>query len=226
MINPLKHGKKYDGLVLSCFPAIEESIKKISVFSPVVIIDNAIKESNIPYIGIDNRAGVYDAVDYLFRIGHKDICFVSGVLDSPVGYDRFEGYKAALAENGVVFKETMVFEGDYDFKSGLEAASKFLSGKNPPSAIVCANDSMAFGVIEGARKQGKRIPDDVSVIGFDDIEFAAQSSPALTTIKAPIDEIVRYSIGVLLSGLKGTTPIMPEGLLPARLVVRDTCRSL
>jgi len=225
-IDPLKGQKKYDGLILSCFPAIEKKIATLVQLSPAVIIDNRCHPCNFPYVGIDNRQGVYDAVEYLLRIGHRNIGFVSGIMDSAVGTDRLEGFRSALEDAGIKFSPKMVFGGDYDYRSGQEAVKKFLSLKDSPTAIVCANDSMAFGVIEGARRMGKEIPADLSVIGFDDIEFAAQSSPALTTVKAPIKEIVHCAVDLLLTCLREGTVKENETLFPARLVVRDTCRAL
>lgn len=225
-VDPLKGQKRYDGLILSCFPAIEKKIARLVQLVPAVVIDNACREGHAPYVGIDNRQGVHDAVEYLIRIGHRNLAFVSGVLDSPVGHDRLEGFRSALEEAGIAFSRKLVFDGDYNFRSGQEAVKRFLGWKNPPTGIVCANDSMAFGVIEGARRAGCRIPEDLSVIGFDDIEFAAQSNPPLTTVKAPLEEIVGHAVRLLLQCLQ--EGVMPEGdtLFPARLVVRETCRAL
>ena len=225
-LNPLKYGKKYDGLVLSCFPKIAKRVKALAELIPAVIIDNDIEDRSLPYIGINNKQGLIDAVDYLAGIGHRRIAFVSGIMDSAVGYDRMEGYKSAVSENGLDAGPELVFQGDYDFSSGQSACRKFLKMKNRPSAIVCANDSMAFGVIEEARRQGLSVPSDLSVIGFDDIEFAAQSSPPLTTVKVPIDEIAKQSISLLLRSLNGEDVAGEKSVVPLRLIVRDSCRAL
>jgi len=225
-LHPIKYGKKYDGLVLSCIPRIENRVKELAALAPSVIIDNDISDASLPYVGINNKQGVVEAVDYLAGIGHVRIAFVTGVLDSSVGYDRKQGYEDAIKANSLTLDPKLIYQGDYDFRSGQYACKKFLKLQNRPTAVVCANDSMAFGVIEEARRQGLTVPDDLSVIGFDDIEFASQSSPALTTVKVPIKQIAKSAIGLLLRNLKESVSERPEELLQVRLVVRNSCRPL
>jgi DNA-binding LacI/PurR family transcriptional regulator len=212
-----------DGAIISCFPRIEHIVDEISQQIPVVVIDNSSSDKTIPSIIIDNFNAVRSSVNYLCSIGHKRIGFMTGLEDSDVGKNRYAGYKSGLSNNGLKMNEKLVFRGDFSFGSGAKGADYFLSLKNPPTAIMCANDSMAIALIRQAIQHGVTIPDDISVIGFDDIAVASQISPTLTTLAAPVDKMTELACNMLIRLINGEKPKNKHIALPAELVIRDSC---
>ena len=217
---PIDH---MDGAIISCFPRIENIVDEINQHIPVVLIDNSSPDKTKPSVIIDNFNAVRTSVNYLCSIGHKRIGFITGLEDSDVGKNRYAGYKSGLRDNGIRLNEKLVFRGDYSFESGAKGADYFLSLKNPPTAIMCANDAMAIALIRQAAQRGVNVPDNISVIGFDDIAVASQISPALTTLAAPIDQMTEIACNMLIDLIDGEKPEIQHIALPAELVIRDSC---
>ena len=201
--NSLKNAKKIDGAIVSCFPRIENIIQEMNSVVPVVGIDNSSADKSIPSVTIDNFESVAESVDYLCSLGHKRIGFITGLEDSDVGKNRLAGYVSALKRHGIRKNMHLVYKGNYSFESGTKGADHFLSMDRPPTAIMCANDAMAIGAIREIRRRELNVPDDISVMGFDDIVVASQITPALTTVAAPIGEIAKHSVKMLNSIING-----------------------
>ena len=221
-----KHMNNIDGAIISCFPRIEHIVDEINQHIPVVVIDNSSSDKMIPSIIIDNFNAVRVAVNYLCSLGHKSIGFITGLEDSDVGKDRYAGYRSGLSNHGIKMNEKLVFRGDYSFESGAKAADYFLSLKTPPTAIMCANDAMAIAAIRQAKQRGVNVPDDISIIGFDDIAVATQIIPPLTTLAAPIDKITELACNMLISLINGEKSETRHLALPAELVIRDSCAKM
>jgi DNA-binding LacI/PurR family transcriptional regulator len=219
----LNHLNKLDGVVASCFPRNESIIHQIHDHVPLVVIDNSSSDKTIPSVIIDNFNAVSDSIKYLCSLGHKRIGFMTGLQDSDVGKYRYEGYKSGLISNGLPLDEELVFRGNYSFKSGLAGAEYFLSLKKRPTAIACANDSMAIAAIRQITQHGLNVPDDISIVGFDDVEVASQISPALTTLAAPISATAERALDMLTSLMNGEKVENKHVALPAKLVVRNSC---
>jgi LacI family repressor for deo operon, udp, cdd, tsx, nupC, and nupG len=174
----------------------------------------------IPSVHIDNARAAADAIDHLYRLGHRRIGIVTGPLISPLSRDRLDGVtqraKASRAQGDLV-----VVHGDFSIESGLVAAERLLGRRSPPSAIFCFNDEMAMGVLETARRRRLRVPDDLSVVGFDDIRFARYTDPPLTTVAQPMRAIGEGVVRLLLQILQGDRTAAPESVtLPHTLTVR------
>ena len=221
-----RHMNNIDGAIISCFPRIEHIVHEINQHIPVVVIDNSSSDKTIPSVIIDNFNAVRASVNYLCSIGHKRIGFMTGLEDSDVGKNRYAGYRSGLSNHGIKMNEKLVFRGDYSFESGAKGADYFLSLKNPPTAIMCANDAMAIALIRQAVQRGLNVPDDISVIGFDDIAVASQISPSLTTLAAPIDKITELACNMLISLINGEKSESKHIALPAELVIRDSCTTV
>jgi len=222
LVSP-KGVRKIDGIVISCFPRLENRIQELKKQLPVVLIGNSAADKSIPSVIIDNFSGIVDAMDYLWSLGHRRIGFITGLLDSDVGRNRLKGYQSALNKFEFAEDENLVFEGDYSYDSGARGADFFLNLAAPPTAILCANDTMAIGVMKRLREQGLAIPDDISIIGFDDIDVASQVFPPMTTVAAPIREIATHSIRKLVTLIEGNNPDDKHMALPAQLIIRDSC---
>ncbi len=216
---------KMDGVIATCFPRNEGLIGKIKSLIPVVLIENSATDKSIPSVVIKNYDAIADCVDYLRGLDHENIGFISGLLDSEIGTKRLEGYMGGLEKNAISYDESLIYRGDYSFESGVRGADFFLQLDCPPTALICANDSMALGAVKRLRDRSVAVPDRISVVGFDDIEVASQISPALTTIAAPVEDIARLSFAMLMALVEGDGPEVQHMSLPARLVKRQTCRS-
>ncbi len=222
-LNPVNSMKKIDGVILSCFPRLEPKIQELKKLLPIVLIDNISSDKSIPSVTIDNFNGIYEAVEYLCELNHKRIAFITGLLDSNIYNERILGYEHSLVANGIEPDESLTYRGDYSYQSGEDAAMYFLSLKNPPTAIMCANDTMAIGAIKVVREKGLDVPQDVSIIGFDDIEVSSKMFPGLTTLAAPIEKIAKEAVTLLVSVIEGENKDYKHIILPTELVKRGTC---
>lgn len=218
--------QKLDGVIATCFPRIENTILKIKQSVPVVVIDNSAADKTIPSIIIDNFNANVESVDFICSQGHKRIGFMTGLDDSDVGKNRYAGYRYGLEKNSIEFDNTLVYRGNYSYEAGMEGAEHFLSMETMPTAIICANDAMALGAIQKLTKEGFDVPDDISIIGFDDIEVASQIVPSLTTVAAPFEEIAQLASKYLQKLINGETLENQHNALRAHLVVRDSSKVL
>ena len=175
-----------------------------------------------PAIRIDNRAAAKTMVNYLISLGHKRIGVISGLKDNPHAIDRLEGYKEALAEAGIPFEKDLIAEGDFTMWSGLNAAFQFCNMKVRPTAIFSMNDEMAIGAMQTLKNQGIRIPEDMSVTGFDDIAYAKYSDPSLTTISQPAEEMGKMAMDMLLKVIEGEPLSQRECVLPTEFIIRKS----
>jgi LacI family repressor for deo operon, udp, cdd, tsx, nupC, and nupG len=174
----------------------------------------------IPSVHIDNATAASDAMNHLYKLGHRRIGVVTGPLVSPLSRDRLAG-ATARAKKARAERDMIVMNGDFSIESGALAAERLLGREQPPSAIFCFNDEMAMGVIETARRRGLRVPNDLSVVGFDDIRYARMVDPPLTTVAQPMRQIGEGTVRILLQILRGAEP--PESVtLPHTLVVRSS----
>ncbi len=222
-LNPLNGQKKTDGVIVCCFPRIENKIQEIKNFVPIVLLDNIASDKSIPSVTIDNFNSTSDATNYLWSLGHKRIGFISGLLDSDICRERLLGYTNALNTHKINSNKILIYKGDYSYESGETGAKYFLSLPEPPTAIVCANDTMAIGAMKVIQENGFNIPKDISVIGFDDIEVASRVFPPLTTIAAPIKEIANKSVKMLLSLINGNDLEYQHQFLPTNFIIRGSC---
>ncbi len=175
-----------------------------------------------PAIRIDNRGAAKSMVNYLISLGHRRIGVLSGLKDNPHAIDRLQGYKEALEEAGIPFEKDLVAEGDFTMWSGLNAAFQFCNMKNRPTAIFSMNDEMAIGAMQTLKNQGIRIPEDMSVTGFDDIAYAKYSDPALTTIAQPAEEMGKMAMDMLLKVIENAPLSQRECVLPTEFIIRKS----
>jgi DNA-binding LacI/PurR family transcriptional regulator len=224
-INPLNNQKKVDGVVVCCFPRLENKIQEIKNLLPLVLLDNIANDKSIPSITIDNFNSCYESANYLWTLGHRRIGFVSGLLDSNICIERLHGYKSALKSHGIDEDKTLIFKGDYSYESGSKAAKYFLALPELPTSIMFANDSMAIGAMKVIQESGLSIPDDISIIGFDDIEIASRIFPSLTTNAAPINTIAEKAVSMIISAINGKDIEYQHIIMPAQLIIRLSCKT-
>jgi LacI family transcriptional regulator len=193
---------------------------------PYVLIDHQGTSEIESAVGATNWQGGYDATQYLIESGHRHIGFITGTMDLGCSRDRLEGYEAALRDGGLPIDPALIQEGDYWQPSGFAAARNLLALPEPPTAIFASNDVMAFGVMEAVRDRGLRIPEDMSIVGFDNIPQAEHVSPQLTTIEQPLADMGREATRRLLALIKEPQLPLTRSELPTKLVVRASSRAL
>jgi LacI family transcriptional regulator, repressor for deo operon, udp, cdd, tsx, nupC, and nupG len=186
---------------------------------PIVAVCEAIEGANVPQIEVHNRAGACRMTEYLAEIGHSAIGYVCGPATNVLEKERFAGFRDGLANAGKEFDATFVWPGDYKLESGVAVARQIIASERRPTAVFCSSDEMAIGLIRGLASAGLHVPGDISVAGFDDIEFAEMAGPPLTTIRQPRRELGRNGAAALLELLHGRTP-SPRIRLDTELIVR------
>ncbi|WP_116808229.1 LacI family DNA-binding transcriptional regulator [Steroidobacter cummioxidans] len=189
---------------------------------PLVNACEYIEDAPCPRVGIDNAAAAREMTSYLLGLGHRRIGVVLGPDSSPLTSDRLRGYKLALRSAKISADDTLIAQGDFTMSSGKAAAEQLFNTQRPPTAIFCFNDEMALGAIRFLKSTGRRVPQDVSVVGFDDIEFASFCDPPLTTIEQPTREIGNKAMSLLFDMLNGSKPEPTMHTLPIKLIVRDS----
>ena len=189
-----------------------------------IAIVNACGAEDTPYacVRIDNAEASKTVVDYLISLGHRRIGVISGLKSNPHSIDRLKGYTQALSNAGIPFDANIVVEGDFTIASGPNAANHFAAMKNRPTALFCMNDEMAIAAIQGLRNHDIKIPEEMSITGFDDIEFSRISDPPLTTVSQPAKEIGKVAMRTLLKKINGEGIAQETIVLPHELIVRKS----
>lgn len=187
---PYFRGGKVDGCILLGTRQDDKGLLKLQQAGlKFCLVNNYLPDSGISFIDVDNRAGSYEAVTHLLELGHRNIAFLNGPPYYSNSIDRYEGYSRALRQKGMEIDPCNLLEGNYGRKSGYAAAAKFLQLRNRPTALFAANDRMAAGILQGFRDRGLRIPQDVSLVGYDDSDIATMAEPQLTTVRIPFYEL-------------------------------------
>jgi LacI family transcriptional regulator len=190
---------------------------------PALFIDLDLIGRRAGFVTSDNTGSIKTAVKYLYELKHRNIAFVGGPLHSYVGKLRFEGYRQAIQNLGLLYSSEYISIGDFTKQSGYDAMHAFYQLQQRPTSVICSSDMSAFGVIEAARELGLIVPEDLSVIGFDDIEMSMHMQPALTTIRQDFLTIGTESI-TQLNNMINTPNFPPPALIvPTEFVIRDSC---
>ncbi|QJW57835.1 HTH-type transcriptional regulator AscG [Serratia plymuthica] len=188
---------------------------------PILVINRRLRLNDSYCIFSDQHATSAAAVAHLIQLGHRDIAFITGSLDSPTGLERLSGYKAALAEQGIAVNNALIVEGKWNAQSGMAAVDTLLAGGHAFSAIVASNDEMAIGAMKRLAECQIPVPSAVSVIGFDDIPLAPYTIPSLSSMKMPVTEMIKETINRLVSMLDGGE-LSKRPTFPASLILRDS----
>lgn len=193
---------------------------------PVVLLDSYVRTPQFCNVGLEDFTGSYDATHYLIKKGHRHIAFASpNIKDGGVLQERFLGYKAALAEASIPFDKGIVFQQEMDIASCKLVSDEIV--KHPEiTGLVVTADLMASGIMTGLRSHGVRIPDDISIVGFDDINLAQLVTPPLTTIRQDMNLKGRLAVDFMLQLLSGRPLETTEVTLPTKLIERDSVRAL
>jgi DNA-binding LacI/PurR family transcriptional regulator len=175
-------------------------------------------QSSVPYVDVDNENAAGAAVHHLLDTGRRRVATIAGPQDMSAGIDRLKGYRSAMQDSG---RRSLVAVGDFTRQSGALAMSQLLGDDPDLDAVFAASDAMAEGALRALRQAGRRVPDDVAVVGFDDMDFARDTEPPLTTVRQPITDLGRMAARQVLR-MAGGEQIEPVLLLPTELVKRES----
>jgi LacI family transcriptional regulator len=210
-----------DGAIL-----VTPSSVDVPFAAPVVAVDHNVRSSTLPTVDSDNLSGAVTATEYLIGLGHRRIGFLAGRSDLESARLREQGYRRALESAGIAFDPELVRVGGYQPETAREAARELLLLDRRPTAIFAANDTSAIETVAVARAQGLSVPDDVSVIGFDNVPESVLCEPPLTTIDQSIQRMGREAVRMLIGLIEDPSSRSDHVILPTRLVVRASCREL
>ena len=190
--------------------------------APIVLgCENVTPElGQFPAVRIDNVNAAREATNYLINLGHRKIAFISGLANSMLTADREEGYRLAMTDADLKVPAGWVQEGSLCLEGARKATRKLINHKSPPTAIFCGNDEMAMGAVHEIKAAGLRIPEDVSIMGFDDIRYAEVLDPPLTTIAQPAEEIGERTMHRLSRAIAGRDIGVDAEIVPHKLIVR------
>lgn len=221
-VSQMLHGL-WDGLVYVLPRMTDDYLETLEKnTSPIVLINYFRHETTLPVVRGDNVNGAHDAVSYLVELGHRRIGFIRGNAYTGQSEMRERGYAAALAGAGLALDPALFVQGDFSEQSGMDAGRQLLALEDPPTAIFAASDAMAQGAMHAIREKGLRIPEDISVVGFDDIPSAAMTQPPLTTLRHPYEAMAHATVQELVRRIRGEPGRRHRIEFPSEFVVRSS----
>ena len=231
--NPGEDGQKKAAKIIEKIDGIifqgDVDISLIRFFDkniPSINMDNCPAEGEFDCVLGDNIAGAYENVSHLIKNGHRRIAIIHGPLAVASFRERLEGYTKALADNGIEYSQDIVTEADGLIEKGYYAMDKLLKLAVPPTAVFGSNDIMATGAMKKIKETGLRIPEDISVTGFDDIDLASHTEPPLTTVRFDQTQLAEKTVKLLISKIESKAVEARITRIPVELIIRDsTCRS-
>lgn len=215
----LLHQKLADGIIFLSSTLPESELKELDQNYSIVQCCEYNEDTNITHISIDNYKAAYSSVEYLIQKGHKRIAFLSSNNSFLSTKLRETGYIQALKSHSIEYDEKLIIKGNYSFESGYLATNTLMTSLNPPSAIFTISDVVASGTIQALYQLGKKVPDDVAVFGFDDIDLARQVTPPLSTVAQPLQLLGSMAVKTLVDKIKGID-VPSEIILPYELMIR------
>ena len=217
--------QRVDGIVILTPRGDEELIQRIQAKGfPLVVVDRDVQSADgVVEVIVDNFHGALSAVEHLIGLGYRRIGFINGIPELQASQDRLRGYQVALQEHGLVLNPEWITVGHFCAEGGYWGMKKLLAISPPLDSVFAASDMMAIGAIRAIREQGLRIPQDIAVVGFDDVPLAAQVDPPLTTVRQPIAEMGKIACRLLVQLINGEEVQQRKVMLQPQLVVRQSC---
>lgn len=215
---------KVDGLIIMARSVDEDSLWSLERQGvPFVLLGHSNGQLQCSTIAVDNESGAYKAAAHLLGHGHQRIAIITGPENSPDNKGRLQGYKKALLDAGISLQQNMIVPGNFRYEEGQIAIQKLLEGNSPPTAVLVANDEMAMGAKDAAQHRNLRVPEDLAVIGFDDIQMSALTRPSLTTVRQPMQLLGEAAVTLLFDRLQNSNGLTRHEVLDTKLVIRRSC---
>jgi len=218
--------KRVDGIIIfSAYASDTNLIARTKSIIPIVSVQSTFKE--VDCINTTDEEGAFEAVDYLIKLGHRNIAFLVYEYDNSTITDRMKGYLKAHKSNGIPVNKNYIIKSKFASNVGYYMAKEVLEKFPEVTAIFAYNDIIALGAYTAISQKGLKIPDDISIVGYDDIEMASIISPRLTTVSQPFYDIGKSAAELLLKRIKENTRSTPQTiLLPTKLVIRESAKAL
>lgn len=213
-----------DGLIIASYTTRNPYLKKLSELRiPLVLVERPQTDyfEGASYVTIDNEQSAVMAVRHLISLGYKRIGTLTGDLSNPDGSDRFAGYQRAMSDSLLGYDSALAYEGVFSRSSGYYGMERLLRQK--VDAVFCANDQIAIGAMQAIKNAGLRCPEDVALVGFDDLPAASSSNPRLTTVRQPIQERGALAMRLLIEQIQGEVEGGQRFILPTELIIRESC---
>ncbi|SCW39094.1 transcriptional regulator, LacI family [Paenibacillus tianmuensis] len=220
--------KNFDGIIVMSQSDSDQSFIEYASDKeiPLVVLNRPVESVQVMNFVPDDQSGAYRLTEYLVQQGHRHIAIIEGKQGFKSTQARRDGYREALRKHGISVPEAYYVSGNYDLESGHAAMSKLLELPDRPTAVFCCNDDMALGAVKAVTERGLSVPEDISVAGFDDNLFSAFMSPALTTVRRPIEELSRAGAEKLLKFIETKHSEQSLVLFHTELVIRDSVKSI
>ncbi|MFA5089140.1 MAG: LacI family DNA-binding transcriptional regulator [Candidatus Omnitrophota bacterium] len=217
--------KRVDGLILvqtvNSDLQILEADRNIREY-PIIATNNHLEGGQVHYVDVDNQSGIFQAMDHLVKLGYRRIGFINGTLDQSNFVERGGAYKLALENHGFRLDSELIYENPPDY---AQVADKWSASGKYPEAIIAANDGIAIGIIKALNDCGLSVPEDIAVVGFDDVETAAHFHPPLTTVRQPMDKIGSIAAEEIIKMLKDKNRLRKQvqAIVRPELIIRESC---
>ncbi len=216
--------RRVDGIIVLTGRLTDAALQSYAQTQPLVVTGRTLKAPGLYTLNFDNFEGARLATEHLLQLGHRRIAFIAGDADHPDANERLRGYREALKNAGLPFEQGLVVPGEYHELSGLLAVDRLMATQQRFTAIFAANDQMAVGAALACQRRSLRVPEDVSIVGFDDLPTSQFAIPPLTSVQQPAYELGRLSASAMLQLLAHAEPT--EVVPPPRLVARESSRRL
>ena len=222
--NRILKGSHFDGLIMLSSD-IDDPILPLLIRDqmPLVLVGRHPFFQNVAWVDVDNREGAHEGVAHLIRLGHRRIGTITGPLHMVAGLERRDGYKQALLEAGIAILPELMTIGDFTQESGYQRMRDLLALSVRPTAVFVASDTMAVGALRAVHEAGLDVPDDIAIVGFDDLPVASYANPPLTTVYQPIIQMGALAVELLIDGFDDSQRRLAQVRLPTHLVVRASC---
>jgi DNA-binding LacI/PurR family transcriptional regulator len=221
LVDELVNHRRVDGLII-INPYIDERFKHIPQNFPVVFVGSLSHGEPISSVCLDDENVAYEATRHLLSRGHMNIAMVTGPMEEDCSQDRAKGYQRAMHEAGITVDESMIVEGDWSATSGKDALLALTTREQAPTAVFAQNDRMAMGILRAARDMGLKVPDQLAVIGVDDMPLSSYFDPPLTTMRQEMPLIGQEATRILLDIIQNKNTAARAIKLPAQLIVRQS----
>lgn len=212
-----------DGVVFTTVTAESVPLREaLRLGAPAVTLNRSVDGIACDQVTSDNEAGARQVVEYLVETGHRRLGFIGGPIGPSTSMERERGFRRAVAEAGLHLDERLCLRGDFSHEDGRSAMRTLLGAERPPTAVFCVNDLTAMGAVDGARSLGRRVPDDVWVVGYDDIAMGSWDGYDLTTVRQPITQMAALAVQMLLRRISEPVVEPRHHRFPSELVIRGS----
>ncbi|MBA1336160.1 MAG: hypothetical protein HPY66_2119 [Firmicutes bacterium] len=226
LINNMRQ-RQVDGLLLATTHISDDTLHSMNVNKyPHVFVNRHLNNEIESYVIVDNFLGTTLAMEHLVALGHSKIAHISGPSSVDTAFKRFEGYKFSLERNDLCYNPDLVVESEMTEEGGYKAFYELVKKRVDFTAVYAANDLIAVGLMTAAKEKGLKIPEDFSLVGFDDLPVADKTSPSLTTVKVPLHEMGYIAADILIKEIKGEKNYINKIILRPELVVRESTKSI